>query len=227
MTDFKAPPLPQAPAFPSAPAAPQAGVPPVQPQPSMAPAQPQSQPQLGVPPVQPQTMVPPIQSAQPAPAQEMPQPTSDMVQPSVSEESSAGLYDNNFAADFNLPPSILTTKMFVVIVSVVCVIGMFLGSMLFGSSSAPAQKSSGLSGVVRNTDITKNLPRCGMTDRGQACILYIVNHTRYDKKAREFFDEAVRLTEVQKYSISIANPKYAEVRIPPGHFVQIQIPNVR
>ncbi len=186
MTEFKAPPLPQAPAFNPGATAPA--------QPSVSPVQPQQ----------------PVAQPEPQPAQQ-----------------SAGLYDNNFAADFNLPPSVLTTKMFVVILSLVCVVGMVLGASLFGSSAAPQQQSSGFVGVVHNTDLTRDLPRCGMTDRGQACILYIVNHTRYDKKAREFFDEAVRLTEVQKYSISIANPKYAEIRIPPGHFAQIQIPNVR
>ncbi len=181
MTEFKAPPLPKAPAFQPTPA------PGIQPQPVLQPEQ-QSTQNTGIP---------------------------------------TGLFDDNFAADFNLPPSILKTKPFLVMLGVILVFGMVLGAGLFGSSGTPKQQNTGLQGVVVNQDITRKLPRCGLIDRGQACVLYIVNHTRYDKKAREFFDEAVRLTEVQKYSISIANPKYAETRIPPGHFAQIQIPNVR
>jgi len=154
-------------------------------------------------------------------------PETESESQATAPETEPGFYDDNFAADFNLPPSVLKTKSMTVILIATCLIGVILGSMLFGSSSAPKQQNTGLQGVVRNQDITTATPRCGLTDRGEACILYIVNHTRYDKIAEEFFDEAVKLTEVQKYSIAIANPKYAKTRIPPGYFAQIKIPKVR
>ncbi len=144
----------------------------------------------------------------------------------VAPATFTGQYDNNFAADFNLPPSVLTSKSIGIMLLVTCIIGLFLGSVFFGGSSEQT-KTVGLQGVVANPDITTNIPRCGRVDKGQACILYIVNHTRYDKIVEDFFDEAVRLTEVAKYSISMVNPKYAKTRIPPGYFAQIKIPNVR
>ncbi len=103
--------------------------------------------------------------------------------------------------------------------------GVLLGAMMFSGSSKPAPQ--GLLGVVKNDDIRSKLPRCGRIDRGQACILYIMNSTRYDQIAESFFEEALRLTEVPIYSISMANPKYAKRRIPPGHFAEIHIPKVR
>ncbi len=144
----------------------------------------------------------------------------------MAPASFTGKYDNNFAADFNLPPSVLTSKSIGIMLLVTCVIGLFLGSVFFGGGSEQT-RTVGLQGVVANPDITTNIPRCGRVDKGQACILYIVNHTRYDKIVEDFFDEAVRLTEVAKYSISMVNPKYAKTRIPPGYFAQIKIPDVR
>lgn len=142
-----------------------------------------------------------------------------------SRNEENGKYDDNFAADFNLPPSVITTKSIFVLLLIVCVLGIIIGSVFLGSSSTP--QVVGLQGVVPNQDVTTRLPRCGRTDPGQACILYIMNHTRYDKIAENFFDDAVRLTEVQKYSIAMVNPKYAKTRIPPGYFAEIKIPNVR
>ncbi len=119
----------------------------------------------------------------------------------------------------------LNPKSLGIVAVLIFVVGIMLGAVMFGGSSKPVQQ--GLHGVVKNTDIRSNLPRCGRTDRGQACILYIMNSTRYDQIAESFFEEALRLTEVPIYSISMANPKYAKRRIPPGHFAEIHIPKVR
>lgn len=119
-----------------------------------------------------------------------------------------------------------STQTMALIAVLILVVGIIMGAMMFGGSSKPAQQA-GLQGVVKNTDIRTKLPRCGRIDRGQACILYIMNSTRYDQIAESFFEEALRLTEVPIYSISMANPKYAKRRIPPGHFAEIQIPKVR
>lgn len=119
----------------------------------------------------------------------------------------------------------LNPKSLGVVAVLILVVGIILGAVMFGGSSKPVQQ--GLLGVVKNTDIRSNLPRCGRIDRGQACILYIMNSTRYDQIAESFFEEALRLTEVPIYSISMANPKYAKRRIPPGHFAEIHIPKVR
>lgn len=136
-------------------------------------------------------------------------------------------YVPNFATDFNLPAGIIRTKGVMGIFGGALVAGMLFGAIFFGGGSGATQQNTGLQGVVRNPDITTPMKRCGLIDRGQACVLYIMNTTRYDKRAEDFFDEAVKLTEVQKFSIQMVNPKYAKTLIPPGRFAQIKIPNVR
>lgn len=125
----------------------------------------------------------------------------------------------------NSPLAGVNQKALGVMVVAALIFGIIIGAMLFSSSSTPAPQ--GLLGVVKNDDIRVKLPRCGRIDKGQACILYIMNSTRYDQIAESFFEEALRLTEVPIYSISMANPKYAKRRIPPGHFAEIHIPKVR
>lgn len=125
----------------------------------------------------------------------------------------------------NMQPQLANPKLLAIVAVCTLMAGILLGAMLFSGSSSPAPQ--GLLGVVRNDDIRTRLPRCGLIDRGQACILYIMNSTRYDKIAESFFEEALRLTEVPIYSISLANPKYAKRRIPPGQFAEIHIPKVR
>lgn len=170
-----------------------------------------------------------------APPPKAPMPPSPVFMPKVTgpkneektTESAKGIYDDNFAADLNLPPKILQTKSMGIVMGVVLVLGIIFGAAFFGGSEAPKQVS-GLQGVVPNMDISPNdtMYRCGTVDKGQACILYIMNHTRYDRTAEDFFDEAVRLTEVSRYSISMVNTRYAKQRIGPGHFAQIKIPKV-
>lgn len=132
---------------------------------------------------------------------------------------------SNFADDFNLPQSAVSTKSVISMIFLSLLVGLIMGLIFFSGSSQPVQ--TGLQGVIRNRDITSPLPRCGRIDKGQACVLYIMNSSRYDRLAESFFEEALKLTEVALYSIRMANPKYAKQRIPAGHFVEIKIPNVR
>lgn len=139
-----------------------------------------------------------------------------------------GLYDDNFAADLNLPASLLKTKTMGLIFGGTLLFGMIFGAIFFGGSSEPSKPAQPcIGGVVPNMDIDTPLPRCGTVDKGQACILYLMNNQRYDRTAEDFFDEAVRLMEVSRYSISMVNTRYAKQRISPGYFAQIKIPNVR
>lgn len=149
-------------------------------------------------------------------------------QSATQQAAQRGRYEPNFASDFNLPPSIIQTKGVMLMMACVLFMGLLVGMMMGGAGgSQPAQQQGGLRGVIRNKDITVKMPRCGLTDPGQACLLYIMNSTRYDKIAEDFFDEAVKLMGVQKYSIQMVNPVYAKDRIPPGYFAEIKIPNVR
>ena len=146
------------------------------------------------------------------------------------ETPTKGLYDDNFAVDWNLPAKFLTSKMMTMILGGTLFVGMILGSALFGGSDAePVQerRSDTVNGVVQNKDITTRLPRCGNAEKGQACLLYIQNTSRYDKTAGDFFDEVVRLMGVSKYSVSMVNVQYAKQRIRPGYIAQIKVPDIR
>lgn len=228
---------------------PQAGMRPMQPgmrprQPQMQrPMQPQNrnpmqqqpmQPRTGIPQNQPHMGVPqqPRQVVPPSAAGQIEQKTlSSMPEIQAQTNTSVSLERNpyvpNFATDFNLPAGIITTKGILGIFGITFIVGMIFGSIFFGSSGGSKQRPVGLQGVIANPDITTEMKRCGLIDKGQACVLYIMNTTRYDKKAEDFFDDAVKLTEIQKFSIQMVNPKYAKMIIPPGRFAQIKIPNVR
>ncbi|MGN1063277.1 MAG: hypothetical protein ACI4QM_03025, partial [Alphaproteobacteria bacterium] len=96
-----------------------------------------------------------------------------------AEIRTKGLYDDNFAADLNLPATVLKTKTMGLIMGGVLLFGIVFGSVFFGGSGDSAQKQSpGLQGVVHNIDMDVMLPRCGMVDRGQACVLYLMNSSR-------------------------------------------------
>lgn len=141
-----------------------------------------------------------------------------------------GLYDDNFAADLNLPAKFLTTKMMTMILGGTLLVGMLFGSVLFGGSSAPVVATNSrdtIKGVVPNDEITTATPRCGFAEKGQACLLYIQNNSRYDKIAEDFFDDVVRLMGVSKYHVSMVNVSYAKQRIRPGYIAQIKVPDVR
>ena len=79
---------------------------------------------------------------------------------------------------------------------------------------------------VLNPDIRENLHTCGQASKTQACALYIMNHTRYDKKVVDFVTEASRLTDTPVHLIMVSNPNYVSQRIVPGYFAQIKIPPV-
>ena len=129
----------------------------------------------------------------------------------------------------NIPPFLTTMKGIAIALGGAVMLGLLLGLMMGGgSSSQPKTQCSGFEKlVIRNKDITNRMPLCGRTDRGQACLLYIMNTSRYDETAEKFFKKAAELTGMQNYSIQMVNPQYAKQRIPAGHFVEIKIPAMK
>ncbi len=140
------------------------------------------------------------------------------------QEEQHGLYDDNFAADLNLPVKLLRTKSMAVILGSTFLLGLIFGGVFFSGGST--QVVQGLGGVVGNPDLEKNTPRCGQVAKGRSCVLYLMNTSRQDKYAEKFFDEATRLTEAAKFSIQMANPQYAKKLIKPGYLAQIKIPGI-
>lgn len=105
-------------------------------------------------------------------------------------------------------------------------IGLILGMAMAGDDSAPVVHECSLK-YVKNPDIQGRFPLCGRTASSEPCILYIMNSTRYDHQAEDFFKDAERLTERAKYNISIENPIYSKLNVPPGYFAEIKIPSLR
>ena len=106
------------------------------------------------------------------------------------------------------------------------VVGLILGVMMASGDSVPTTTECSLH-HIKNPDIQGRFPLCGRTAKSEPCILYIMNATRYDKQAEDFFKDAERLTERAYYSISIENPIYSKLNIPPGYFAEIKIPSLR
>ncbi len=227
MNDFKAPPPPPGfgtPVQPT-PAAPQtvsqpqqqatAGVQPMVQQPVQAPVSSQASPQA---PQQTQTPAQPaVQSAQPA--QVMPEnPDVFSVQMPQEVENKADEGPVSFS------------KKTLIALGGVFVLGLLMGSVFFaggGKSSAPQQKCAGLTQIVANPDIKKQLKKCGQTEKSDQCVLYLMNNYTYEKLGEDFFELAASLTGRQEYVIRLDNSAHANMMIPPGYFAQIKIPPLR
>ncbi len=152
------------------------------------------------------------------------QPKTSVSPPSQTQpaQSTGGLYDDNFAAQFNLPPVLLTTKVMGAIIAGIFFFGILFGATVFGGSTKTT--TSGLQGVVRNPEVPAGRKRCGIAERTQGCVLFMMNATRRDREARSFYDEAARITGVPSYTIELGNIEYATSIIRPGFLAQINIP---
>ena len=134
----------------------------------------------------------------------------------------SGLYDNNIAAELNLPPQVIQTKPVVAILAAVLAFGMILGCVMGGSGKKMVVQ--GLDGVVRNPHVTSGMYRCGRVDPNRECILYIMNSKKFDQSGEDFFQMAQDITGVPKYSIQLSNTNYANALIQGGAIAQIYIP---
>ena len=137
-------------------------------------------------------------------------------------EKVSGLYDNNFAADLNLPPKILQTKIMGSIVGGLFFFGMMMGCMMSGGEVV--QTTNGLQGVVFNPDAPSGTYRCGIAPLTRGCVLYIMNSKNYDRKGADFYQEAQNITGVPSYTLQLSNVRYASTPIQPGYIAEIYIP---
>ena len=78
--------------------------------------------------------------------------------------------------------------------------------------------------VVVNPEVPTGRPLCGIAEKTQGCVLYIMNPQRQDLNGRDFYDLAAQLTGRQRFVIETGNMRYATVRIKPGNVAQINIP---
>ena len=149
--------------------------------------------------------------------------------PKAEAQPAAEIPANNFAAALKISPRIFETKIMAAILGGCLLVGLLLGMAFFGgSSNAPktVMPQDAIRGVIANPDVREKLNRCGMVSQTSPCLVYIVNHSRNDRYAEYFFDEAAKLTGRAPYRIRIENQKYAKSRIPPGYIAKIKIPRL-
>ncbi len=103
-------------------------------------------------------------------------------------------------------------------------VGLFIGKAFFSSQTI---ENRGLEGIVANPDIPAGRPRCGLTDKSQACVFYLMNWEKQELNGRDFYKLAAYFTGREEYMIETENLRYATVKIKPGDFAQLNIPALK
>ncbi len=103
-------------------------------------------------------------------------------------------------------------------------VGLFIGKTLFATQTI---ENHGLEGIVANPDIPAGRPRCGLTDKSQACVFYLMNWEKQELNGRDFYKLAAYFTGREEYMIETENLRYATVKIRPGDFAQLNIPALK
>jgi len=135
-------------------------------------------------------------------------------QPYYEEE----YYDNNVTTNNRY---IITNKTLIISIMISLFLGLIVGHLMLGNKQVTY---NGLQGVVVNSEVPRGRARCGVADRSQGCVLYIMNPQRQNTRAKDFYDLAAQLTGRQKYMIETGNMRYANTEIRPGDIVQLNIP---
>lgn len=115
----------------------------------------------------------------------------------------------------------VSTTVLIVSVLVCLAMGLIIGRFLFSENQTT---HSGLQGVVVNNEVPRGRARCGVADRSQGCVLYIMNPQRQNVKAKDFYDMAAQVTGRQRFMIETGNMRYANTEIRPGDIAQLNIP---
>ncbi len=118
-------------------------------------------------------------------------------------------------------PDWLTKKTLYAIIVLCLFVGFVFGSLLFKDSKVVR---NGLQGVVINTEVPRGRARCGVAERSQGCVLYVMNSQHREMYAKDFYDVAAQVSGRQRFIIETGNMRYANTRIKPGEIVQLNIP---
>ncbi|MDD4556161.1 MAG: hypothetical protein PHE89_02370 [Alphaproteobacteria bacterium] len=130
------------------------------------------------------------------------------------------LYANNKSNKFMVGDLFTTYSIILAAIA-----GLFLG-FIFTKTLFSDEKvvRNGLQGVISNSEIPRGRARCGLTERTQGCVLYLMNPQRQELNARDFYDLASQLTGRQRFVIETGNIRYSNVKIKPGEIAQLNIP---
>ena len=131
---------------------------------------------------------------------------------------------DEYIDDYSINNKYVKKNVVVVFALLFMFIGIFVGKTIFSSQKI---ETHGLEGVVVNPDIPSGRPRCGLTAKNQACVFYLMNWYRQELNGRDFYKMAADLTGREKYMIESDNLRYANIKIKPGHFAQLNIPALK
>ena len=115
----------------------------------------------------------------------------------------------------------LNPKKFIALVLLFFVAGLVFGKIMFSSEQVVR---NGLQGVVVNPEVPQGRSRCGVAEKTQGCVLYVMNPQRQELNGRDFYDLASQLTGRQRFVIETGNMRYSSVKIKPGNIAQLNIP---
>ena len=153
---------------------------------------------------------------------QLPQTTS---QPQAQEQprfvTDNDLQDNNSGASAFIQGDLFTKQAVGIVGIVMLIIGFIIAKVFFTEETIVRD---GLQGVVMNPEVPKGRARCGIAEKTQGCVLYIMNPQRQDLRARDFYDLASQLTGRQRFVIETGNMRYSNTKISPGEIVQLNIP---
>lgn len=124
------------------------------------------------------------------------------------------------AAAYELPPY-MNKKVLIIAGLALFFTGFILAKLLFAEQKVVR---NGLEGVVVNSEVPRGRARCGVAEKTQGCVLYIMNPQRQELSASDFYDLAAQLTGRQRFVIDTGNMRYSNVKIRPGEIGQFNIP---
>ena len=136
-----------------------------------------------------------------------------------SNEESAEPYE--YQTGFDNFMARLNAQKFIGILLLCFVLGLVFGKIMFSSEEVVR---NGLQGVVVNPEVPQGRSRCGVAEKTQGCVLYVMNPQRQELNGRDFYDLASQLTGRQRFVIETGNMRYSSVKIKPGNIAQLNIP---
>ena len=134
--------------------------------------------------------------------------------------------DENLVYEQAMPTSVFSNpnmaKKVTIFSTIIAFIIGIIGAKIFFTE--PTVVRDGLQGVVVNSEVPRGRARCGVAEKTQGCVLYIMNPQRQELNASDFYDLASQLTGRQRFIIETGNMRYSNRKIKPGEIAQFNIP---
>lgn len=125
------------------------------------------------------------------------------------------------AGTLSVSSDMIAKKIAVIIAVAAFLVGFIGAKLMFGQQKVVRD---GLQGIVVNAEVPRGRARCGVAEKTQGCVLYIMNPQRQELNASDFYDLASQLTGRQRFVIETGNMRYSNQKIKPGEIAQFNIP---